>query len=144
MRHYTLVVLCAGPGGPDAAGAGADDGGKKKKKKPKKKKEPPVPPEMAEAQTSAAGMLRRMTTVNEWGNMISQAGGPRLLLPLMNSKTSQTRWHAQAALWNLSSDVTNLPALEGSGAPKWLTDVIPPHKMAKENARPTTAPAAVK
>ena len=101
-----LVVLCAGPGGFDVKPA-ADEGkgGKKGKKKGgKKKKEPPVTAEMAEAQLAAAGVLRRMTVRSDWAAAVAQAEGARLLMPLMAAKNDQTRWHAQAALWNISGD----------------------------------------
>ena len=152
---HPLVVLCAGPGGFDAKpAADAGGGGKKGKKKGgKKKKEPPVTPEMAEAQLAAAGVLRRMTVRSDWAAAVVRAEGARLLMPLMAAKSDQTRWHATAALWNMSGDSANNEALNEQKAPGFLTNVVPykgdktgvfltrqTSTRNKEDARPTTAP----
>ena len=67
----------------------------------------------AEAQLAASGVLRRMTVRSDWAAAIAQAEGARLLMPLMAAKNDQTRWHAQAALWNISGDAANVDILAG-------------------------------
>lgn len=158
-----LVMLCAGPGGfdtkptPSGDHEGEDKGVSKgkakggKKKGGKSKKSPPVPPEMAEAQLSASGVLRRMTVRADWAAAVAQAEGARMLLPLMNSKNDQTRWHAQAALWNISGDSANAEVLNENKAPVFLTTIVPykgdktgvylttPAQSQREK-RPSTAP----
>jgi hypothetical protein len=56
----------------------------------------------------------------------------RLLLPLLETKDAQTRWHAQAALWNISGDTANVEALARHDAPSYLTK-IGLKKLGKEN-----------
>mmetsp|Transcript_24207 Transcript_24207/g.82690 ORF Transcript_24207/g.82690 Transcript_24207/m.82690 type:complete len:324 (+) Transcript_24207:1403-2374(+) len=109
-----LVGLCSGP-------AAADDG----KKKKKKKKEPPLAPEMVQAQSNAAGCLRRLTVQQPWARQIAASNGAARLAPLTTTKNEQTRWHAQAAMWNISGDVGNLPQLVEAKAPKHYTSTLP-------------------
>lgn len=124
---HPLVVLCAGPGGfaakpPEDEGKGGKKG---KKKGGKKKKEPPVSPEMADAQLAAAGMLRRLTMKPEWAAMAAREEAARLLMPLLNAKQDQTRWHATAALWSMSGDAANNSTLSENKAPEFFTKVVP-------------------
>ena len=112
---------------------GGKKGGKKKKAAPKK---PTLTPAMIEARSFAAGVLRRMTTRGDWAARIASSHGAlTLLLPLLETKDSQTRWHAQAALWNISGDTANVEALAQHDAPSYLTK-IGLKKLGKENQRP--------
>mmetsp|Transcript_23790 Transcript_23790/g.77355 ORF Transcript_23790/g.77355 Transcript_23790/m.77355 type:complete len:494 (-) Transcript_23790:20-1501(-) len=121
-----LVALLAGPdGGPmKIAPLG-------KKKKKKGKKEPPLAPDMQEAQRNAAGCLRRLSSAPAWAHDIATKGGCRLMVPLLTSKTDQTRWHAQAAMWNASRDVQNQGHLQAAGAPKHLQSAAVPRAQSR-------------
>ena len=56
---------------------------------------------------AAAGVLRRMTMREDWAATVARSEGARMLIPLLSIKDDQTRWHAQAALWNIAGEVEN-------------------------------------
>ena len=104
---------------------GKKKGGKKGKKGGAKKKDPKLAAAIAAGQLAAASVLRRMTMREDWAAAVARSEGARMLIPLLTTKDDQTRWHAQAALWNISGDVENHAVLREHNAPAYLTRIVP-------------------
>ncbi|KAK3248911.1 hypothetical protein CYMTET_41643 [Cymbomonas tetramitiformis] len=126
-----LVKLCAGPAAPEGAGG----------KKPKKGKEPPLPPGMAEAQSSAAGCLRHLSLFDENRKAIVKAGGVPILAKLLESKTAQTRLHAQGTLLNLGADESSHAPMMAAKVPEHISTLSSPTKIADIAAQELAARA---
>ena len=104
---------------------GKKKGGKKGKKGGAKKKDPKLAAAIAAGQLAAAGVLRRMTMREDWAAAVARSEGARMLIPLLTTKDDQTRWHAQAALWNIAGEVENHAVLREHDAPAYLTRIVP-------------------
>ena len=104
---------------------GKKKGGKKGKKGGAKKKDATLAAAIAAGQLAAAGVLRRMTMREDWAATVARSEGARMLIPLLSIKDDQTRWHAQAALWNIAGEVENHAVLREHDAPAYLTRIVP-------------------
>lgn len=95
---------------------------------------------MEEAHIFASGCLRLLSLNEEHKAEMMQAGAPRYLTQLLDSKVHQARWHARQALLNLSMIPAHSKTMELYALPNYITGSNIP---AVHFMRPLTAPAAV-
>lgn len=143
-----LLTLCLGPDGPlpDLSAASttqSDAPTKKSKKKPKKKKKAKLEPGMAEAQTSATGVLRLLSLGDQHKMPMVELGAIRYLLPLMDQKLQQPRWNSRQTLLNLAIHPNALPVMQLYKVPDFIHGANIPGSHYEVFRRPVTAPAAI-